>query len=93
MTALLDSLAAAAADLSDLKRPFALIGGLAVSLRAEPRFTRDADMVVSVSSDNEAELTVNALITRGYSVDTVVEQTATGRLATRGCDLASSTVS
>lgn len=82
MTALLDSLAAAAADLSDLKRSFALIGGLAVSLRAEPRFTRDADMVVSVSSDNEAELTVHALITRGYSVDTVVEQTASGRLAT-----------
>jgi Nucleotidyl transferase AbiEii toxin, Type IV TA system len=82
MTALLDSLTAAAADLTDLGRPFALIGGLAVSLRAEPRFTRDADLVVSVPSDDEAELTVNALITRGYSVETIVEQTATGRLAT-----------
>lgn len=37
MTVLLDSLAAAADDLSDLQRPFAPVGGLAVSLRAEPR--------------------------------------------------------
>jgi hypothetical protein len=43
---------------------------------------RGADLVVSVRSDDEAELTVNALITRGYSVETVVEQTATARLAT-----------
>ena len=82
MTALLESLSAAATDLGELQRSFALVGGLAVSLRAEPRFTRDADLAVSVGSDTEAELTVNALIGRGYVVEAVVEQTALGRLAT-----------
>lgn len=82
MTALLDSLAAAAADLQDLRSPFALVGGLAVSIRTEPRFTRDADLVVSVDSDREAEETVRALTGRGYAVHAAVEQTALGRLAT-----------
>ena len=82
MTVLIESLAAAAEDLAELQRPFALVGGLAVSLRAEPRFTRDADLVVSVGVDKDAELTVNALLTRGYGVEAVVEQTALGRLAT-----------
>jgi hypothetical protein len=68
MTALLDSLSAVADDLRELNRPFALVGGLAVSLRADPRFTRDADLVVSVDSDAEAEMTINALLARGYSV-------------------------
>jgi Nucleotidyl transferase AbiEii toxin, Type IV TA system len=82
MTALLDSLSAVVDDLCELNRPFALVGGLAVSLRAEPRFTRDADLVVSVGSDVEAEMTVNELIARGYSVEAVVEHVALGRLAT-----------
>lgn len=82
MTALLDSLSAAETDLRALQRPFALIGGLAVSLRADPRFTRDADLVVAVASDAEAELTVRSLIGRGYVVEAVVEQIALGRLAT-----------
>ena len=33
----------------------ALVGGLAVSARAEPRFTRDVDLAVAVVSDDEAE--------------------------------------
>jgi hypothetical protein len=82
MTALLDSLRAAANDLRELKKPFALIGGLAVSLRADPRFTRDADLVVSVANDAEAELTVNSLLSLGYAIEAVVEQKALGRLAT-----------
>lgn len=82
MTVLIDSLAAVAADLDELKRRFALIGGLAVSLRTEPRFTRDADLVVSVDSDSDAELTVNSLLAGGYVVEAVVEQMALGRLAT-----------
>jgi hypothetical protein len=82
MTVLIESLAAAAEDMAELQRPFALVGGLAVSLRAEPRFTRDADLVVSVGADKDAELTVNALLARGYGVEAVVEQTALGRLAT-----------
>ncbi len=82
MTVLIQSLAAAADDLNELQRPFALVGGLAVSARAEPRFTRDADLAVSVSSDKDAEQTISALLTRGYAVEAVVEQTSLGRLAT-----------
>lgn len=61
---------------------FALIGGLAVGARAEPRFTRDVDLGVSVDGDEEAERLLHAMTSRGYSIDTVIEHTKTGRLAT-----------
>jgi hypothetical protein len=61
---------------------FALIGGLAVSARTEPRFTRDADLAVAVRSDVEAEAVIRDLQRHHYEVDTVVEQAAVGRLAT-----------
>jgi hypothetical protein len=32
-----------------------LVGGLAVSVRTEPRFTRDVDLVVAISDDHAAE--------------------------------------
>lgn len=41
--------------LTDLGSRFAVVGGLAVSARTEPRFTRDADVCVAVHSDAEAE--------------------------------------
>jgi hypothetical protein len=37
-----------AESFGDLRVPWALIGGLAVSVRAEPRFTRDIDLAVAV---------------------------------------------
>lgn len=40
---------------------FALVGGLAVSARTEPRFTRDVDLAVAVAGDREAEAVVGAL--------------------------------
>lgn len=61
---------------------FALVGGLAVSARTEPRFTRDVDLVVAVADDDEAERRVHDLVTAGFRIDSAVEQTATGRLAT-----------
>jgi len=61
---------------------FALVGGLAVSARAEPRFTRDADLAVSVASDQDAERLVRALMGRGFGVVAQIEQKYTGRLAT-----------
>lgn len=70
------------ADLQALGCRFALVGGLAVSARAEPRLTRDADLVVSVVGDAEAEELLARLRVDGYTVQTLVEQTATGRLAT-----------
>jgi hypothetical protein len=60
----------------------ALVGGFAVSVRTEPRFTRDIDVVVSVSDDAEAEAFVGALIADGHELLATVEQEAVGRLAT-----------
>jgi len=69
-------------DLDDASVRFALIGGLAVSARTEPRFTRDADLAVALSSDGEAEALIHRLTSRGYEVGSVLEQSAVGRLAT-----------
>lgn len=69
--------------LDDLREErLALVGGLAVSARAEPRFTRDVDLAVAVGGDSEAERLVRGLVTRGYLISAQVEQDETGRLAT-----------
>lgn len=82
MTSLERSLATACADLSELEARYALVGGLAVAVRSEPRLTRDADLVVAVDSDADAELLIRRLVERGYRVIATVEQQAAGRLAT-----------
>jgi predicted nucleotidyltransferase len=69
-------------DLDDLGRPWAVVGALAVSARVEPRFTRDIDLAVSVSGDEEAEHLLHRLQQRGSLVRAVVEQEAVRRLAT-----------
>ena len=69
-------------DLRHLQRHWVLVGGLAVSARTEPRFTRDADLAVAVTDDRDAEMLVLALQQRGYRVIAAVEQEATRRLAT-----------
>ena len=61
---------------------FAVVGGLAASARGQARFTRDIDIVVAVSSDEEAESVVFQLKNQGYGVLATVEQEATHRLAT-----------
>lgn len=68
-------------DLGDLGRRYALVGGLAASARAEPRFTRDADLAVLVSDDRDAEALVAGLRDRGWTLLAAIEQEATGRLA------------
>jgi hypothetical protein len=82
VTALLDSLAAATDDLRRAEVSFALVGGLAVSLRTNPRFTRDADIVVAVVDDAQAEALVRTLLSGGYALQASVEQTEVARLAT-----------
>lgn len=62
--------------------PWALVGGLAVGVRTEPRFTRDVDLAVQVPDDAAAEDLLRELMGRGFRVSDLVEQTATGRLAT-----------
>lgn len=69
-------------DLTKAHVSFALVGGLAVSARTQPRFTRDADLAVALASDAEAEALIHTLRTRGYGIEAVVEQEAVGRLAT-----------
>jgi len=61
-------------DLTDAGVRFALIGGLAVSVRTEPRFTRDADLAVALPSDVEAEALIRTLQTSGYGIEAIIEQ-------------------
>lgn len=82
MTSLEAALRRIHSDLTEVPVSFALIGGLAVSARTEPRFTRDADLAVALANDAEAEALVHRLRARDYGVEGVVEQDAVGRLAT-----------
>jgi len=68
-------------DLNDLGERWALVGGLAVSARAEPRTTRDVDVAVAVPGDRDAEGLVMRLVSRGYRVFCQLEHTDAGRLA------------
>lgn len=61
---------------------FALVGGLAVSVRAEPRFTRDIDLAVAVDADADAEALVRDLAHAGLKAITLVEHDVQKRLAT-----------
>ena len=71
-----------ASDLTAARRRWALVGGLAVSARAEPRTTRDIDIAVAVADDADAESLVHALQRGGYQVRAVVEQEERSRFAT-----------
>jgi hypothetical protein len=75
-------LGAIAAALRAEKRAFAVVGGLAVSTRCEPRFTRDVDVAVTVVDDADAEALVRGLRARGYRPTATVENDATARLST-----------
>ena len=78
----LEVLVAATRAIGDLRRGFAMVGGLATSLRGEPRTTRDVDLAIAVVDDADAEALVRDLTGRGYQVAAILEQEATGRLAT-----------
>lgn len=82
MNAVVDALARADRTMRKLGARYAVIGGLAVAERAEPRFTKDADLAVAVRNDEEAESLVFALQREGYHVFALLEQEVTGRLAT-----------
>ena len=58
-----------------------LIGGLAVSARCDPRFTRDIDIAVAVDTDERAEALVHALCASGLRMVGLVEQEGVGRMA------------
>ena len=76
-----DALAHAAAELRRRGQRFALVGGLAISVRGEVRATRDVDLAVAVADDSELEKLVADLAKAGYRPVATVEQEARRRLA------------
>jgi hypothetical protein len=76
------ALAAICGELARLGRRFALVGGLAVSIRADVRFTRDVDLVVLVADDSDAEGLIYELRSSGYVAVASVEHETRHRLAT-----------
>lgn len=77
-----DALAQVVSDLHDLGSPWALVGGLAVCARAEPRPTADIDIAVAVPDDATAKARVGDLLATGYLSKESVVHDQTGRLAT-----------
>jgi hypothetical protein len=71
----------AVADLDALKLRWALIGGLAISVRSAPRFTKDLDFAIVVANDVEAEDVVHRLRGRDYQPVEVLEQEYVERLS------------
>jgi nucleotidyltransferase AbiEii toxin of type IV toxin-antitoxin system len=76
------ALAAIAHDVSGAGHGYALVGGLAVSVRAEVRFTRDVDIAVAVADDRGAEALVRSLSALGYKAVATVEDETRNRLST-----------
>lgn len=82
LSALENALRGAVEELRARGRRFALVGGLAVSVRAEVRFTRDVDLAVVVLDDADTEALVFELRGKGYRPLASVEHETQGRLAT-----------
>lgn len=78
---LLDSVRRAVSVTAGAGHVGVLVGGLAVSARAEPRFTRDADLVVAIDTDAEAEAIVRHFLTEGYRLQALLEQSGVGRMS------------
>lgn len=71
-----------ASELTRLGRPFAVVGGFGVSLRAEVRFTRDVDIAVQAHDDGDVKALVLELRAKRYEVIALVEHDDAKRLAT-----------
>jgi hypothetical protein len=69
-------------DLTEAHVSFALVGGLAVSARTEPRFTRDADLAVAPASDAAAETLIHSLAPAATASKPWWNTKLSGRLAT-----------
>ncbi len=71
-------------DLRHFRLRWAMIGGLAVSLRGEPRTTKDLDVAIAVTGNRQAESIVRDFTSRGYRLDAVREHLALRRLVSVG---------
>lgn len=81
MASIESALRKAAADLNAIGVRWALVGGLAVSARTIPRFTKDLDFAVAVGNDAQAEDVVHRLRARDYQPVEVLEQDYVKRLS------------
>jgi nucleotidyltransferase AbiEii toxin of type IV toxin-antitoxin system len=63
-------------------RAFAVVGGLAVSTRTEPRFTRDIDFAIAVESEEDAQQVVYGMQRAGFFVEAIIEHRTSRRMAT-----------
>jgi len=70
------------ADLDSLAVRYAMVGGLAFGMRAEPRFTRDIDFTIAVDTEHDAEAVTGKLIVEGYFPQYEIANRITGKLAT-----------
>lgn len=82
MTMLDEALPQIVGDLQHLGSPWALVGGLAVCARTEPRPTADIDIAVAVPDDATAKARVEKLLGAGYRSRESIVHHQTGRLAT-----------
>ena len=82
VTVLEEALQRVARDLHDLSSPWALVGGLAVCARAEPRPSADIDIAVAVPDDATAQARIDDLLAAGYRSRESIVHDQTGRLAT-----------
>ena len=63
-----------AADvLGALGKPYAVVGGIAVSALVAPRSTADVDLAIAVADDDEAESVARSFATAGYRIDSLLE--------------------
>lgn len=69
-------------DLAEADAKFAVVGGLAIAIRAEPRFTRDIDLALAVADDPQAERILRTLILKGYRPLAEMDRNDRPRLAT-----------
>lgn len=76
LTSLYDLLTRVGHHLDQSEISWALVGGLAVGARTEPRFTRDVDLAIAVDDDRQAEQVVKTMLELGYQLSALLEEFA-----------------
>jgi len=66
MKGILEQLKIVCGHMIRLQAPWALIGGLAVSVHGTPRTTRDIDLAISLPNESDLDRLVNALLDAGF---------------------------
>ena len=68
-------------DLEATGARYAVVGAVAAGVHGRIRTTKDIDVAVDVADDTEAEAVVRSLVARGYLAGSLIEESATGRIA------------